>query len=297
MTDAPSSIAKRRDAEEAAGHFPPLLVEAERIAQTVAAGLHGRRRAGPGETFWQHRPYSFGDAVSAIDWRQSARAADRLYVREHEWEAAAAVYLWRDPSKSLAFTSLKSLPEKGRRADILAIALSILLSQAGERVGILGEERRPFHGRNTPARVLEALQNHSDDSSSPPAAHVPSGAHAVLISDFYTDVSAIENAARTLSGAGARGALVQVCDPAEEDFPYGGRVEFVDLESPQRLTFGDVKAVGDDYKDAFLAHRNALAALAQSVGWTFISHRTDQPAHLALLALFTAIGDMRRWMS
>ncbi len=122
MTDNTTAIDIRRDAEAAAATFPALLVEAERIAQTVAAGLHGRRRAGPGETFWQHRPYSFGDPVSAIDWRQSARVASRLFVRENEWEAAAAVFLWRDPSASLNFASLRNVPLKRRRADILAVA-------------------------------------------------------------------------------------------------------------------------------------------------------------------------------
>ena len=107
----------RQRAEEIAAAFPPLLIEAERIAHTVAAGLHGRRRAGPGETFWQHRAYAFGDPVSTIDWRQSARVADRLYVRQNEWDAAAAVWVWRDPSRSLDYASTRGLPTKRRRAD------------------------------------------------------------------------------------------------------------------------------------------------------------------------------------
>ena len=193
MIDKTAAINIRRDAEGAAATFPALLVEAERIAQTVAAGLHGRRRAGPGETFWQHRPYSFGDPVSAIDWRQSARISDRLYVRENEWEAAAAVYLWRDPSASLDFASLRTIPRKSQRADVLAVALSILLSQAGERIGLLGEERRPFHGRSAPSRVLEALMTQDKDRSAPPPAHPRPGARVVMFSDFYTDADAVDD--------------------------------------------------------------------------------------------------------
>lgn len=295
MNDNSVAIDIRRDAEAAAATFPALLVEAERIAQTVAAGLHGRRRAGPGETFWQHRPYSFGDPVSAIDWRQSAREASRLYVRENEWEAAAAVYLWRDPSASLDFASLKSIPEKGRRADILATALSILLSQAGERVGLLGEGRRPYHGRGAPARILEALITTTDTGPTPPAAHPRPGERIVLFSDFYTDIDAVEQSVRSLSDGGANGALVQICDPAEEEFPYHGRVEFRDLESRDRLTFGDTAALSASYKTQFAAHRSALENISRKAGWTFIAHRTDRAAHHALLALFTALGDMRRW--
>ena len=42
----------RERAERAAGALPPLLVAAERLASTIALGVHGRRKAGMGETFW-----------------------------------------------------------------------------------------------------------------------------------------------------------------------------------------------------------------------------------------------------
>lgn len=289
----------RHDAEHAAALFPALLLEAEKIAQSVSAGLHGRRRAGPGETFWQHRPYGFGDPVSAIDWRQSARAADRLYVRQNEWEAAAAAYLWRDPSRSLDYASHKNLPTKRRRADILVTALTILLSQAGERIGLLGEDRRPFHGRSAPERMLEALHvdQFIDAASAPPAASVPAGARVVMASDFFTDPHAVERAVAALAGAGAKGALLQICDPAEENFPFDGRIEFRDLESRDRLIFGQTGAVADAYKAAFAAHREAVGNVARKAGWTFITHRTDRPPQAALLSLFTALADMRRWMT
>lgn len=298
MTDT-AALDVRRHAEEAAALFPALLTEADRIAHTVAAGLHGRRRAGPGETFWQHRAYSFGDPVSMIDWRQSARVADRLYVRENEWEAAAAVYLWRDPSRSLDYASSKTAPTKRRRADVLAVALAMLLSQAGERIGLLGEERRPFHGRSAPARILEALHvNIFDDTgSAPPRAHTPPGAKVVMFSDFFTAPEAIERAVAALAGSGAQGALVQICDPAEEEFPFEGRVEFKDPESRDQITFGQTSSMGADYRAKFAAHRHALSSLAAKAGWTFIAHRTDRPAQTALLALFTALGDPKAWRS
>lgn len=296
--DNPALIV-RHDAEHAASLFPALLLEAEKIAQSVSAGLHGRRRAGPGETFWQHRPYGFGDPVSTIDWRQSARASDRLYVRQNEWEAAAAAYLWRDPSRSLDYASQKNIPTKRRRADVLITALTILLSQAGERIGLLGEDRRPFQGRHAPERVLEALHvdQFIDAASAPPVASAPTGARIVMASDFFTDPGAVENAVAALAGAGAKGALLQICDPAEENFPFGGRVEFRDLESKDRMIFGQTSAVADAYKAAFAAHRASLTEIARKAGWTFIAHRTDKPPQSALLALFTALADMRKWMT
>lgn len=302
MTPAQQALSIRHDAEEAAALFPALLIDAERIAQTVAAGLHGRRRAGPGETFWQHRPYAFGDPVSSIDWRQSARAADRLYIRQNEWEAAAAVYLWRDPSRSLDYASSKNLPTKGRRADVLATALAILLSEAGERVGLLGENRRPFQGRNASSRLLEALIAQSlrkdepdTDHSAPPMTHVARGARVVLLSDFFTEPERIEAAALAYANEGAVGALVQICDPAEEAFPFEGRIEFKDMESADRLIFGETGSMRRAYQEKFNAHRDTLEMLAKKTGWTFMTHHTDRPAQTALLSLFAALGDARLW--
>jgi len=71
---ASSLRASLRDcAEQSAAVLPPLLVAAERVATTVAQGVHGRRRVGQGETFWQFRQYEPGDAATRIDWRESAK--------------------------------------------------------------------------------------------------------------------------------------------------------------------------------------------------------------------------------
>jgi len=90
----------RREAEQAASRFPALLAEAEQVAASIAHGVHGRRRAGSGETFWEYRHHRPEDGARAVDWRRSARG-DHFYVRETEWEAANAVYLWRDGSAGM----------------------------------------------------------------------------------------------------------------------------------------------------------------------------------------------------
>src|SRR5262249_22168003 len=79
-------------------------LEERRVAATVIHGLHGRRRAGPGENFWQYRRFVSGEPASRVDWRRSARD-DHLYVREQEWEAAHTVWIWPDRSRSMYFAS------------------------------------------------------------------------------------------------------------------------------------------------------------------------------------------------
>ena len=293
MTAAPSRANIRHDADALAARYPALLVEAQQIVQTMLVGMHGRRRAGPGESFWQHRPYGFGDAASAIDWRQSARAADRYYVRENEWDAAASVYFWCDRAITMDYSSSQQTPSKIFRADVLIIALALLLSRGGERIGLLGNTRHAFHGRQAPSLLHEAMVN-SPASNTPPAMPLNAGARAVFVSDFLYDLGSVRDSVRRYAAMGVTGVLLQVCDPSEEDFPFAGRTEFSDLRSSDKRVIGDAAAIAQDYRNVFVAHRAELEDIAQSSGWTFVSSRTDRPAQLALLGLYTALGDMDR---
>src|SRR5712675_3730540 len=95
--------------------LPRLILEARRVAATVIHGLHGRRRAGTGENFWQYRRFMSGEPAARVDWRRSARD-DHLYVREQEWEAAHTVWLWPDRSSSMNFKSTLAQGTKLERA-------------------------------------------------------------------------------------------------------------------------------------------------------------------------------------
>ncbi|MCZ8147528.1 MAG: DUF58 domain-containing protein, partial [Roseomonas sp.] len=89
-----------------------------------------------------------------------------------------------------------------------------------------------------------------------------------------------------LAAQGVRGHLLQVLDPAEETLPYAGRIRFEGLgDGIAPALIPRVEAVREVYAERLARHRAALAALAQSAGWTFATHRTDQPPETALLAL------------
>src|SRR6187402_1894251 len=120
-----------------AAAMPRLILESRRIAATVIHGLHGRRRAGSGENFWQYRRFVSGEPAQRVDWRRSARY-DHLYVREREWEAAHTVWVWADRSPSMNFVSHLSNDTKLERVVIISFALAELLVEGGERVGIPG---------------------------------------------------------------------------------------------------------------------------------------------------------------
>lgn len=279
-------------AEALAASLPPLLVAAERVASTVSQGVHGRRRVGQGETFWQFRRYQWGDAASQIDWRQSAKSQP-VYVRENEWEAAQSVWLWRDASPSMSYRSDASLPTKGERADLLTLALSSLLVRGGEQVALLGSRMAPSAGRATLLRLADLIERGGDGPDSlPPAEPLPRYARVVLIGDMLAPMERLRETVAGLAGRGLRGHLLQVLDPSEETFPFSGRVQFEGPEAEGRVLFGRAESVREDYREAAAAHHRGLDALARQFGWTLAVHTTDRPPETPLLTLFLALSEM-----
>lgn len=271
-----------------AQRFPSLILNAKEIATNVMHGVHGRRRAGTGETFWQFRPFSANEPVSRIDWRRSGRD-DKLYVREREWEAAHSVVIWMDRSASMAFASKLALQPKLDRALVLGLALADLLIRGGERVGLLG--LTPALGtRNIVehfAEIIlaeEKLAGHAP-LELPKAAPLPRGTQAILLSDFLNPPEDIGKAIESFSMAGARGHLLMIADPVEETFPFTGHTEFIDVDSRKRLRLGQAQSFRQDYIKRLAEHRDKIASIARSRGWSMQLHRTDKPASEALLAL------------
>jgi len=285
-------IAVQRAAGEGrtlAATMPRLILEARRVAATVLHGLHGRRRVGSGENFWQYRRFVSGEPASRVDWRRSARD-DHLYVREQEWEAAHTVWIWPDRSQSMAFASALGRDTKLYRTLVIALALAEILVEGGERVGIPGL-MRPTGSRNVIDRMAQAIVHDRAERASLPPNFSPSPlAEVVLLSDLWSDFADVRQTITQLSGSGARGHAVQIVDPAEETFPFWGRIEFVEPEGGGRVTAGRAQVWRADYQERVRRHRAQIRAETDRLAWSFIIHRTDQPVTELLLALHARIG-------
>jgi len=292
------AVQLRGRAERLAGALPALLADAERLAATVLPGLHGRRRAGVGDEFWQYRPALPGDSSRMIDWRRSARS-DSRFVREREWQAAQSVMLWVDSSAAMRFSSSRHLPRKDARARLLALATAVLLVRGGERVGLAGEQARPRQGTGQLAylaRVLAARGKASADAAGaddeyglPDVSGLPNWSRALFLSDFLGDMERIAEALSAAARRGVRGALVQLLDPQEEAFPFEGRIVF---ESPSAVLRHETLQAGDlrmRYRERLARRKRELAGLARMSGWQYHCHHTDRPAATALLWIHAAL--------
>lgn len=268
--------------------LPPLLVEAERIAATVILGEHGRKRAGPGESFWQYRPYSFGDSTQRIDWHKSARS-DRVYIRENEWEAANTLWVWASPSVSMDFNSHLSQVTKRQRAQLLALAIASLAVRAQERVSAMGSPYAPDHARGQLVKIAGWFLK-GEGTPLPSFTRMPRFSSAVLAGDFFDSIADIAKAVTPIAEAGVKGHLVQVVDPAEETLPYAGRVEFHEMAGPLKFLSSKTETLRGAYAEKLAAHRARLRELCNRIGWSFTIHRTDEPPTRLLLSLHALIS-------
>lgn len=284
---APTRDALSR-ARASATHVPDLLVEARRIVNTVIAGWHGRRKRGIGENFWQFRPYVEGEAVSAIDWRRSARD-EHVYVRDREWQAAHTVWIWADPSASMLYKSVGATVSKESRALVLALAAAELLSRSGERIAWPGLSD-PVTARNGAERLAALITHAPLRASRPDLSAVKRFSDIVLIGDFLDPAEETLAWLDPLVRRAARAHLVEICDPAEENFPYSGRTEFRDPETGERLIAGRAETVAADYRAAFGARRAELAARCARLGWSYTVNHTDRLASEALVRLHLALS-------
>jgi uncharacterized protein (DUF58 family) len=269
--------------------MPRLILEARRVAATVIHGLHGRRRAGPGENFWQYRRFMSGEPAQNVDWRRSARD-DHLYVREREWEASHTVWIWPDRSPSMAFASALVADSKLERGLVVAFALAEVLVQGGERVGIPGL-LRPTANNNVIEKMAEAILHDSAERASLPPNFAPSPlSEIVMLSDLWSPLAEVQKTIAQLSATGAQGHVVQIVDPAEESFPYSGRIEFIEPEGAGSVTAGRAESWRNDYQGLVARHRDAIRAEADRLRWSFTIHRTDRPASELLLVLHSRMG-------
>ena len=268
-------------AESLAGTLPPLLVAAERVAATVAPGVHGRRRTGRGDSFWQYRSFSDGDSAQRIDWRQSGRS-DRLFVRETEWEAAQTVYLWVADGAGMRWHSAAA-PAKRDRAILLTLALASLLLRAGEHVRLLGSAPHPASGRQALPAIAALLEQAPIERDSPaeqtlpPPLRMARHAHVVLMGDFLEPLADIRTAIGYFAGIPVTGHVLQVIDPAEAELPFRGRIRF---EGPGRAMRGGgilvprVEDIRAAYHERLADQVAGIAAIAAASGWRAGLHRT-----------------------
>jgi uncharacterized protein (DUF58 family) len=281
----PGLLARIADLELAAR----LIVEGARL------GAHRSPYAGTGAEFQQMRPYLPGDDLKHLDWKHYART-DRLFTRVSrettEWPVMIAI----DTSRSMAFGDAAGAT-KLQVAALLAAALTYLLVQQGEAVGFIshGEDvglSLPARtGRPHLVRVLGTLGRLRAEGGTDLAGALRRAAARLgrrgclaLISDLY-GAEGWQTALREARRMGHEVVVFHVLAPGEQQLAATGDVEFVDLETQERIV-ASAPAIREAYHERMRAFVEGQRALARAEGMTFVEVGTDKPLD-AVLRTFT----------
>lgn len=260
-----------KSAQDISNKLPDLVVEAEQIAHSFMRGDHNRKKTGSGDDFWQFRKWQHGDNVSNIDWRQTAKSDD-VYIKEKEWHSAQSVWVYSSNSKTMDFTSNRKYRSKKDYADILLLALSVLMLNGGEKVSVLGSDLPLQLGDKSIANLYAAMQRTENMQVN---LQTKNKSQVIVISDFFDSVESLKVFCASLAAKNIKALFVQINDKAEEALPYKGKIKFTDIASDAEKLISKVENVAETYNARFLEHRVSVEDVVSSNGFEFKHYTTD----------------------
>ncbi len=279
MLTANMILKLRHDAEHSISAVPELILAAEKISAHIMHGTHAQRKSGTGEHFWQFRDYQPTDSPQSIDWRQSAKS-DHVYIRQRERQNSRKTYLWCATGKSMAFSSHKKIRTKQYTAQIITLALSLLLQRGDEHIGIYGDIKT---GRSEDRinKIAHRLIEHADnDGILPNTEHfvLPTHASFIGIGDFLSPIEDIENSFVNLARSEGKSLIIQTLDPAELDLKsLKGRIRFEGNNEQESELINNVSSVQEEYQTRMSKHIEQMQSLCADHNWHYILHCTNTP--------------------
>lgn len=223
-----------------------LDLRARLVVEGFITGLHKSPYHGFSVEFAEHRQYMPGDEIKYIDWKVYGRT-DRFYIKQFEEETNLKGYVILDASASMGYHSEGRI-SKFDYAVSLAAALAFLMIKQQDAVGAglydtelrgflparsrasylqeilkLFTAAQPAHGTGT-ARALNLM-----------AERIKRRGLVVVISDFFDDPDQVITALKHFRHKQNEVLALQILDPLERTFNFGGDATFKDMESGEEL--------------------------------------------------------------
>jgi uncharacterized protein (DUF58 family) len=274
------------------GKLQGLQLRVKYVVEGALAGLHSSSLKGHSLEFAQHREYAYGDELRHIDWKVFGRS-DRLFIKQFQDETNLRAHLVLDASGSMSFSSPGRMTKLVYGTQITA-SLAYLLLHQGDAVGlgVFDEKLRfslpPYHRLAHLATIFEKLEQVQAGGETGMESvlkylgqHIKRRSLIVLVSDLLGDQAAIIKALKYFRFRHHEVIVLQVLDPDEIAFPYGGENTFLHLENNDRL-YADCDEVADEYRtivDAFISgYRHGF----RQAGIDYHLLTTDMPLETAL---------------
>lgn len=293
-----SPLHLRHRAEDISAGLPPLMAAAERAVASLHAGEHAQRKSGSGEKFWQFRPYDTGDRPQDIDWRQSAKG-DHVYIHQKEQQTAQNVLFWIQNDQGMTLHHPRALASKYESGVILSLALSLLLTRAGEYVGALHDPTRPGRSGHAVDTLAHNLYHRPDPMPVGPelpklSGMLPKNTSLVLCGDFMQPPAELDMRLGALSSRASQGVLIQILDPLEYDLPHNGRAIFRPFDEAQEFPIANVASIRAAYQERLQAHIALVRNIARRHRYAHVLHVTRDDPRIGLSAAWRQLAPQPR---
>ena len=299
--DPPSSKPGRSSTGAQARFLDPRILQnlgrlpliARTIVEGFLAGLHVSPYHGFSAEFAQYRQYIPGDDLRHLDWRVFART-DRYYIRQFEEDTNLNCYVLFDTSGSMSYQP--GAISKLEYSAILVASLAYLQMKQRDNTGLYAFNEKfvevipPKSGQRHLSVLLHALESLKASGTADVGSMIMTAAEnfrrrglVVLVSDLYDDPQTVVKSLTRVRHLGHEVIVFHLMDNAERQLTVKGVVEFVDLETGERIV-GDATKIRKGYIDKLdktLSYYKR-ECLKEDIDYVLID--TDQPLDGALYA-------------
>ncbi|MBN1807676.1 MAG: DUF58 domain-containing protein [Planctomycetes bacterium] len=276
------------------GRLRRVSVVARGVVEGFISGLHKSPYLGFSTEFAEHREYAPGDNLRYLDWKVVGRT-DRNYIKVFEEETNVRCYILLDVSGSMGY--------KGSRSDgltkleyscYLAGALAYLMIRQRDPVGLVAFTHKVEHymAPRSSAQHLGLILDQLEEVRTGGGTGVGATFHelaermkkrslVVVLSDLIDDVETVHSAVHHFRHRKHEVVLFHVLDPDELDLPFGGLVDFIDMESGDRIQV-DPAAVRGAYRETIDRFTKNLRRSADEAGAVYVPAVTETPYDMLL---------------
>ena len=258
------------------------LVVNKRVTSTLS-GAKKSIRLGRGLAFADHRAYSPGDDIRAIDWKVYARTDD-LYVKNFEEEKNLTVHVILDSSNSMNFGDKV---KKFEYASMLGIGFAYLALRENEKFQFATfsdklDVFQPRKGMSQLVNMVYTLNNTKAKGVSNLRECViqykkliGSRSLIIIISDFLVKLEDVLEMLYYLGDHEIK--IVQVLDPIEKELKFDGDYTLKDSETTDSLRAYISQRMRIDYMKKLDNHCLKIHEMCIKLGIDYNLVTTDVP--------------------
>lgn len=263
-----------------------LFLQAKTVVEGFMIGLHKSPYHGFSVEFSEHRPYIAGDDIKHIDWQVYGRT-DRYYIKQFQEETNLISYILLDNSRSMGFSSGKI--NKFKYSSLLAASLIYMLTKQNDATGltIFNEKIEKLFPPKAVSSYTKLLMKELQKTKCKGETNVGLALHqiaeklnkkglVILISDLWDDPELILNGIKHFRYLGHEVIIFHIWDSMEFTLREDKKVEFVDLESDEKIKL-DVRQMKDEYKKLTEQYSEKLKRFCgeNNVDYNLITTDTD----------------------